>query len=280
MIYQGPKVFRGLISDLYCKVSPHLTRPDELHIIAGGIDNIFNEGETVRVVGDSEASGIIDYAFNSWERDEDGITLDDVTDACMDASILGTKIILYDYSCDIMIIRPDILLGYLISQREPVPEQEDYKAYMDLPSFFAEYSVLWNLGDSSINHDLRKYYHEAGIVFNKDVHGKLSYDSPNKAARFREISHQADIAEDEASSALMDHFTRKIELGIYDFECVMSRVCSASIIPPTYSYVRISVPSPVFGNLASNYSAKELMVLTKEKSDEAYRKDCHILELF
>ena len=292
LLYEGPETFKALVSELYGRVCPFLSRRDQTHVIVGDIGSIMNDGDDVIVKGDPDSCRIIDDRYREWYDSRDESSYEALVQTCADADMLNKSIVEYNAVLDLIIISPSKILKYIDACNKDaasVRDESDKDKYFDylfdlnLPHFFANYLIHWDLGDSQFNIDMQRYFHDEDFVFDKKKDGKFSFETDVKESQeYREASAVAASIEDESRSRLSDHFAKVVELGIYSFQDIAAELYSASFLPPTYKIVKINAPKMTQRCLRDRISqegAGLFQFFVKETIDTAYKKNRNVFDI-
>lgn len=290
--YEGPETFKMLISELYGIVHPFLSRRNQTHVIVGDIGKIFNEGDEVVVKGDPDSCRMIDDRYREWYNSRDDSSYAALVQACADADMLNKSIVEYNAVLDLIIISPGRILKYIdacgkdaasIRAESDKDKYFDYLFDLNLPNIFANYLVHWDLGDSQFNIDLKRYFHDIDLAFDKKKDGKFSFETDIKEPReYRFDSAVAASIEDDSHSRLSDHLAKLVELGIYNFQDITAKLYSTFVLPPTYRIVKFDAPmkTQLFLLKKINQEGSGLFqFFVKETIDNAYNQDRNIFDI-
>jgi len=290
--YEGPETFKTLVFELYGRVYPFLSRNDKTHVIVGDIGEIYNDGDDVVVKGDPDSCRIIDDKYKQWHDSRDESSYEALALACTDAGMLNKSIVEYNAVLDLIIISPSKILKYIdacnkdaVSMRAESDKDKyfDYLFDLSLPNFFANYLVHWDLGDSQFNIDLQRNFHDIDLAFDRKKDGKFSFETDVKEPQeYRHNSVVDASIGDDSRSRLSDHFTKMVELGIYNFQNVAAKLYSTFVSPPTYRIVKIDAPRTTQLFLLNKINQEGpglFQFFVKEKIDTAYKQNRNVFDI-
>ena len=290
--YEGPETFKTLVSELYGRVYPFLSRRDQTHVIVGAIGKIYNDVDNVVVKGDPDSCRIIDDRYREWYDSRDESSYEALAQACADADMLNKSIVEYNAVLDLIIISPSKILKYIdacdkdatsVRAESDKDKYFDYLFDLNLPNFFANYLVHWDLGDSQFNIDLQRNFHDIDLAFDRKKDGKFSFETGvREPQEYRSDSAAAASDEDESRSRLSDHLAKIVELGIYNFQNVTAKLYSTFVLPPTFRIVKIDAPMKTQFFLMNKINQEGpglFQFFIKETIDTAYKQDRNVFDI-
>lgn len=250
MRYQGPRYFRETVFSVYERIKPSLSRKDVPHVLVGGIERISCSPTKVDVVGDFRLNRLMDTAFEALCRknseDEELEMLDTWRqELYKEATILPEEAFAnYDYILDLLVLSPDPILHYMsascVSMEHIIASDESYIEQivfaLHYPYFLAGQFVLWDLGETNIQHDIQRYFRQLALTYDKKTDGKFSQVGFINKNDFEHIDIRQKLAET---------LLKKETLQISGFEEVAALLMTTkAMLPlPEMAPYEIEVPS-------------------------------------